>query len=410
MFTALRESRHPLELSLLLALALFLPLLEAPKNLAWLAYVCVWLWNRARARDFGGRWDLWDTLLALWIASGYLVAAFAAFDGNEWRGANDLVRYASVLWLVKRGGYRERELVWVAGALFASGVAATGHGLWSYARQLGAGGTPALQLKSVGHVNHSAIYLAIVLGLCVAWILARWAAWRPAPRAAALAAFALLAVGLVLSASRAAVGAGFALVLLLALAGWRRVRALAAAAVGAVALAAGAILALDAEVLTKQRRLEEAGEVLSMRDRIWRTGLAAWERHPWFGVGMSNYSQIGIEQVAAWRAEAGRSFEPGRYLASPHGHSLYVNALAERGLVGAGALFAVLAAGVAWLLRARPRGADSDRAWLLWGGAASGWFVTVAVGAVNTTLHHEHGILATLLLGLWLCRLAHRAS
>jgi hypothetical protein len=28
--------------------------------------------------------------------------------------------------------------------------------------------------------------------------------------------------------------------------------------------------------------------------------------------------------------------------------------------------------------------------------------VTIAVGMVNTTFHHEHGLLAVLLLGVWL--------
>ena len=58
-----------LEIGLLLALCIFLPLYEAPKNLAWLAYALVWLANRARTRDFGGRWDLWDTLIVAWLAN-----------------------------------------------------------------------------------------------------------------------------------------------------------------------------------------------------------------------------------------------------------------------------------------------------------------------------------------------------
>jgi hypothetical protein len=47
---------------------------------------------------------------------------------------------------------------------------------------------------------------------------------------------------------------------------------------------------------------------------------------------------------------------------------------------------------------------------LLWGAAASAWLVTVGAGAVNTTLHHEHGILAALLLGGWLCNLQGQAA
>jgi O-antigen ligase len=410
MLARLRKSRYPVEIALLVALALFLPLVEGPKNLAWLGYVCVWLWNRARARDFGGAWDLWDTLIALWIASGYVVAAFAPFDHAQWKGADDLARYASVLWLVKRGGYSWPEVRWVLGALVASALAALALGWWKYWPQIRAGSGQALQLKSVGHVNHSAIYLAIMLGLCVAWTFARWHAWSVSRRTAALAVDAFLLVSLVVTASRGAVGAALLFCVVLAAAWWPRSRAPLAAALVGLALTGAAIVGMNAEVLRKQRALVAADDTLNVRDRIWRTGLAAWERYPWFGVGMSNYSLIRPEDVAAWRADAGRPFDAARYIRSAHGHSLYVNALAERGAVGAAVLFAVLAAWLVWLVRFRPRREAPDDEWLLWGGAASGWFVTVVAGLANTTLHHEHGILAVLLLGLWLCRLPHRAS
>jgi hypothetical protein len=39
---------------------------------------------------------------------------------------------------------------------------------------------------------------------------------------------------------------------------------------------------------------------------------------------------------------------------------------------------------------------------MLWGGAAAALITTAAIGIVNTTLHHEHGLLAMLLLGAWL--------
>ncbi|HEY6966764.1 MAG TPA: hypothetical protein VI229_04780, partial [Burkholderiales bacterium] len=69
---------------------------------------------------------------------------------------------------------------------------------------------------------------------------------------------------------------------------------------------------------------------------------------------------------------------------------------------------AVLLASLAALVRWRPRPGDADLACVLWGGAASAWFVTVGVGTVNTTLHHEHGLLAALLFGLWLSTLRRR--
>ncbi len=72
-----RDWRFPIEFALLLGLAFFLPLREAPKNLLWLAYTITWILNRVTSREFGGSWDRWDSLFVTWIASGYLAALFA---------------------------------------------------------------------------------------------------------------------------------------------------------------------------------------------------------------------------------------------------------------------------------------------------------------------------------------------
>ena len=157
----LKAARYPLETGLLLALCFVLPLYEAPKNVFWIAYVAVWMVNRARAREFGGPWDLWDSLIAVWIASGFVVAAFAGLEGTQWRGAADLLRYGSVLWLVKRAGYDRRQIRAVLGTLVASAVVGLAIGHADLLRGRAKFGT--LELHSVGHVNHTAIYLAIML-------------------------------------------------------------------------------------------------------------------------------------------------------------------------------------------------------------------------------------------------------
>jgi O-antigen ligase len=165
-----------------------------------------------------------------------------------------------------------------------------------------------------------------------------------------------------------------------------------------------------AEVVRKQQDYLESQNVLSNRDTVWRTGLAALERYPWLGVGMGNYGQIRAERIREWRAQAGQNFDPAQYSNWGHGHSIYLNTLAERGLLGFGAFAAVALAWLFWLLRYRPRPSDEDLDWTLWGAAFSAWFVTFGVGAVNTTLHHEHAILAVLLLALWLSKKKSRAS
>jgi O-antigen ligase len=406
MLAELKKVRFPVETGLLIAFCIFLPLVEAPKNLAWLLFVGAWAINRARARDWGGRWDYWDTLFALWIASGYLVAAFAGLRGSELGGAHELARYALLGWLVKRAGYAERELYWFYGALVASTVAGLAFAYWNLLSGAAKSGT--LQLHSVGHVNHTAIYLAIMLGVCGGWLFARWRAWPAGRRAVAAMVCVLMLVSLVVTASRGAAGAGLLLLLAIGCAWWRRSRAPLAAVVAACVLVAAGAAGLGSEMIRKQEDVEARQDVLQGREGIWRMALAAWERYPWFGVGMDNYSLISYERVRAWRAEAGKDYDEARYVRFPHAHNLFVNALAERGTLGFAALVAVLAAWLVALVRRRPRPADADIAWLAWSGAAGAWIISIGVGMVNTTLHHEHGLLAALLLGLWLSTLRAR--
>ena len=380
-----------------------------PKNLAWLLYVGTWIANRARVHDWGGRWDLWDTLFALWIASAYLVAAFSGLHGSELGGAHELSRYVLLGWLAKRAGYSARELSWLLGALVISTAAGLVHGGWRMVT--GASKENVLQLHSVGHVNHTAIYLAIILGVCASWLFARFHAWNQARRVTAVAVCALMLISLVITASRGAVGVGLLLLLLLAAAWWPRWRMPLAASLVVVALSAIAVVGLKTDLATKHELFAGQGNFLSSRDGIWRMALVAWERYPWFGVGMDNYSLVTYERVRDWRIESGQPYEWYRYYQSPHAHNLFVNALAERGSVGFSVLLAVILAWLIALVRRRPRPEDEGIHWILWGGAVSAWFVTVGVGMVNTTLHHEHGMLATLLLGIWLStKPARRAS
>ena len=366
MLAELKQVRFPFETGLLLAFCIFLPLFEAPKNFAWLGFVAAWLLNRSRAGELGAQfvagWDWWDTLFAFWIASGYLVAAFAGLNQSEVGGAHELARYAVLGWLVKRGGYSGKEIRWVLGALVASTVIGLAYGYWRL--WSGAGKSGTLQLHSVGHVNHTAIYLAIMFGVCASWLFARWRVWRAGRRALALAICSLALVSLIVTASRGAIGAGLALLLVLGAAWWPRWRAPFIASLAVVALAAAALVTFNAEVMRKQEVNAAAQNVLSHRDGIWRMAIAAWERYPWFGVGMDNYSLISHERVRIWRTEAGKDYDAARYVQFPHAHNLFVNALAERGIVGFAALAAVMLAWLAALIRRRPRARQGDLAWL----------------------------------------------
>ena len=382
-----------IELGALLALALFLPLYEAPKNIAWLVYVLAWVANRARSRDFGGRADVWDWLIGGWMASGFVVAAFAGLHGSEWRGAFDIVRYGAVLGLLRRAQYTTKEQRTLFHALVASLVIGLALGHWRLWHEQ----SEFLELNSVGHVNHTAIYLAIMLGACGAWLFTGGGI-------VAAAVELLIIVSIVVSESRAGIGVSLAMLLGLAAAWWPRSRRpLAAAAILVVGTVSVAWYG-GAEFIQKHQANVQAHNTLSFRDGIWRAAMVAWERYPLFGIGMDNYKLVTAERLKQWRRAAGKEFDPARYVEFPHAHSLYINTLAERGVIGAAPVAAVLLLWLFYLVRYRPRREAPDDDWLWWGAAIAAWVVTAGVGLVNTTLHHENALLAAICLGVWLSR------
>ncbi len=398
-------ARYPIEFVFLALLVIFLPAFEAPKNIFWAAYVIAWMINRVKAKDFGGKWQTWDTLIVLWIASGYIVAAFAGLKHEEWLGAHDILRYGSIFWLVMRGRYDDGQLRWLLGAIILSTLLTLGMGFWQF---YVSHTKNSLQLHSVGHVNHSAIYLAMVFGAALFWLLAAWRTGSGALRTLLIAAAGLITLALFIAESRAA--AGMALLLALGISFiWlpKSKVPLLVVAIVSIALISGSLF-FNARLVEKTRGTIENKVAFAERPEIWKVATEAWRQYPLFGVGMDNFNQIG-KHLQGWVEARGEIFEHKRYVTQGHGHSLYFNTLAERGLFGLSILLAVLAYWAYCLVRRWPSKSDDDTRWLLWGGAFSAWFITVGVGTFNTTLHHEHAILAVLLLGFWLSHESGRA-
>jgi O-antigen ligase len=388
-----------LEFAALIGLAAVLPLLEGPKNLFWALYVLAWLANRARARDFGGPWDRWDSVIVGWIGAAFAAVAFAGL-GSEWRDTVDVVRYASVLWLMKRSRYSDRVLIALLVALAVGTLAALAVG---YYRILLTENYRFLGLKSVGHVNHSAIYLAIAFGATLMATRAWWRSTTAPWRIGALVTTLIFTISLFVMQSRAAVGAALvvAVVLLLAYTVRHRrgMRRLALAA----AILTGLGLAAKPEVVEKNYlQIERSGTLLAFREAIWQAGLLAWRDHPIFGVGVHSWGEIDEQVLEESALRRGEPLDLDGLMFSSHGHSLYLNTLVEQGVVGLAAVLAVLVLWAVELARRIPGSTAPPLEWSYWGGAAAAWMIAVIVGVVNTTLHHEHALISMLLLGAWL--------
>ena len=387
-----------IEFAMLALLAFSLPLGEAPKNVFAVFYVLTWLVNRTDGQ-WGGPWRHWDTLFLAWGLSGYVMAPFAGLPRHEWGAAHDLPRIAFVAWIASRGRYPEGAWRTLLAVIAASTAIALAHGMW----RLHVSKTfSELELQSVGHVNHSAIYLSIAFGIAIAGLIGGW----QARRLAAGAAWGLLALfffaGVIDGSSRGAFTVSVVLAVLLGAAAIYRFRWRLAILVVLASLCAAAVLSSNLEIGRKQQRNIEANNFSAYRGQIWDRGLLAWRHMPFAGVGMGNFNEISDRHVLGWLARDGKPLELRAYLANSHAHSLYVNTLVERGLVGSLPVALLIVAWAVLLARTRPGESGDETAFMVWGASFSGWFVTVTAGLINTTLHHEHGLLAAMLLGMHL--------
>jgi O-antigen ligase len=112
------------------------------------------------------------------------------------------------------------------------------------------------------------------------------------------------------------------------------------------AIAAAAVLVVLLSPSAWQDRVADAGRLdrpeIATRLDFWDAALSMFQAHPVVGVGLNSFDVAYVDLDTT-----GRSFLPGSGLAPPESaHNLYLNTLAEQGLVGIAALvLLVLAAG-----------------------------------------------------------------
>jgi O-antigen ligase len=400
--TGWRKYLAPSEFAFLLLFAFFLPLREAPKTIFLALYVVTWLVNRTPTRNFGGPWKLWDSITLAPLASGVLAAAFAGIrtpSGREWLALNDPLMQAALLLCLWRGRYGVAQWKTLFVMLLFSCVIAELEGLWLWKIR---GYNQSLQLKSVGHVNHSAVYLTIMSGLAFAFAIYSTQRCSLVKRIIFFGAFAMLLAGVLTSDSRAAVGTELVMIGILCLVAylWLPIRKTWLTMLLIIVAAATMVLAQG--TIQKQQIYARANNQLSYRDKIWNRGFTAWRANPIFGIGVGNFGEISDARISEWLETRGETFNHEKYfLPFSHAHNLFVNTLAERGIIGLFSIVLFLGYwgwGLAKSFTGRNRSTEQT---LFWGASFSSWFTISVVGLANTTLHHEHALVSIVLVAGW---------
>ena len=401
----LRDPLKHLELAFLSLMLLSLPSLEAPKNIFLILFLATSLY-RQYAKKTKDPWRLWDWIFLSYIASAFLSAAFAGIHhGAEWGGFRSIIIWTGFAWLLSRTQYESKEITWIIWVTILGTLPPLAWGLIQY---MVIHTKDTLQLHSVGHVNHSAIYLGIILGAALSVTLSIWRDVGLIKRIGLILLPIIFFVSIIIGQSRGVFGVSLirlSLIILL-IPNPKKIKAIAFA-LFAIILALMPLM--NAAIIQKQIASQSASNTLSDRDLVWNVSIEAARFYPVFGVGNGNWNRITLEDLKKSREERGIHFDLTNYkLDTGHSHSLYLTSLVERGILGFIVLIVFMVSWLVTLIRSYRKLKTSAQGSYIWGASLSAWIVTCGVGFVNSTFHHEHAILALMFLGLHLGYLKYR--
>ncbi len=357
-----------LELTFLSLMLLSLPSLEAPKNIFLILFLAISL-CRQYTKKIKDSWRLWDWIFFSYIASAFLSAAFAGIaHGAEWGGFRSILIWTSFAWLLSRTQYNQKEITWIIWVTILGTLPPLAWGLIEY---MVIHTKDTLQLHSVGHVNHSAIYLGIILGAALSVVLSIWRDTGLIKRIGLILLPVIFFVSIIIGQSRGVFGISLirlSLIILL-IPNPKKIKAIAFA-LFAIILALMPVM--NADIIQKQIANQNANDILSDRDRVWNVSFEASRFYPVFGVGNGNWNRITLEGIKKSREERDVPFDEKNYtIQHGHSHSLYLTSLVERGVVGFIVLIVFMGSWLVSLIKSYRKLKTSTQGSYIWGASLS---------------------------------------
>jgi O-antigen ligase len=388
-----------LELIFLSLFLAFLPSLEAPKNIFLAGYLIVAVYRQSQLPS--SKWTIWDWVFLSLIFSSFLSALFPFVAGGyEWRGFRGMLFWVIFGWTLYRCDYNESEKKY----LFIFAVLMTLPPLfWGLMEFLVLHTKNDLQLHSLGHVNHSAIYLCIITGTSLSLLLSQLLKVKNISVFLTSLLFIFLIYSVIISQSRGAFGVIFLLAYVLILLSKLSIK-IKMILLGLLTIFLITItFILPAQVIKKQIANQDNNIVLSYRDIVWQSAYEIAKLNPLLGIGGGNWKHINIDQIKSAVESRGETFRAEDFaLQWGHPHNIYLSNLVDRGILGLITFLSFMFIWLITLIKSYKKFNQDSKAMLFIMGSFSAWSTIFGIGFVNTTFHHENALLALFFLSLHL--------
>jgi O-antigen ligase len=387
-----------LELTFLSLFLAFLPTFEAPKNIFLVSYLITALFRQSQLPKL--KWTIWDWIFLSLICSSFLSSLFPFIAGGaEWKGFRGILLWVTFGWTISRSRYNFQEKKY----LFIFAIFMTFPSLiWGLLKLLILQTRDSLILHSVGHVNHSAIYLCMMTGSSFAFLFSQFHILKKRYVLLLTLISIFLLSSVVISQSRGAFGILILLIFSIALLSKLsvKIKMLFLSLISFFLICI--IFIRPVAVIEKHIRNQENHDVLAHRDKVWELSLEYARLNPIFGLGGGNMNRVEADQIKSSIESRGGAFNTEDFIKFSHPHNIYLANLVDRGILGLIIFLNFMIIWIITLIKSYKKFNQDSKNILFVMGSFSAWISISGIGFVNTTFHHENALLALFFLGLHL--------
>jgi len=261
----------------------------------------------------------------------------------------------------------------------------------------------SLQLHSVGHVNHSAIYLCMMAGASISLLLSQLQKTQKKYIFITTLLCIFLISSVVISQSRGAFGIlfllAFTIFLLTKLPSKIKTILLVSLSIFLITI----VFIKPVATIEKHIADQNNNDVLASRDKLWRAAFEIARLNPLLGIGGGNWNHIKIDQIKSSVESRGEVFNNDTFAVEfHHPHNIYLSNLVDRGILGFITFLSFMLIWLITLIKSYKKFNQDSKAMLFIMGSFSAWVSIFGIGFVNTTFHHENALLALFFLSLHL--------
>ena len=375
----------------LLGLMFFLPSFEVPKNLFALLFVLSWVIYCKKNKSWGGKWRVIDSIFLLWILIDIVVSINAVIT-HQFSGENsrDIIRFVLIAWVLSRTYFSKEKLTKASLIALIGLIATLVYGYISGQGEL-------KELHSVGHINHSAIFMVIGYSISLSLLLFNFQNLKKLQKITLVLITTVLFLSIIDTDSRAA----FSLLIIITLIDFfyflvKEKSKYLTIVFFSLFTFIGILFIFNPPLALERIQAQQSIMDDDPRSKIREFSYYAYKINPFLGVGFGNYTQITMDDIKPHVIADKGVFDSNLYLKSAHPHNVYYYYLISGGIL-VFSIFIWFWFYIIWAIIKLNKREENN--WIVHSSIGV-VMVNLLIGLVNTTLHHEHAILSMFVLGL----------